>query len=191
MKNRSPIHHHNCVQALLAFMHLFLQLRSFKSTIHLDHVSVNLQQSKRSAYRLHHDTSNLIWVTVGSWSSILKVTITFMTAFSWDTDRCTTVGNAGSEGINATSLVFTGKTHGVVLSVNSNVLLVATLKLLDGCFDVLHTTLDTHLLGRVVAVKTSSIPVTWDWLRVERDLGTELFSNTVEEETGYPKVVTH
>jgi hypothetical protein len=143
------------------------------------------------AYRLHHDASNLIWVGVGSWSSVLKVTISLVTTFSWNTDRCATVGNTISEGINVTSLVFTGKTHGVVLSVNGNVLLVATLKLLDGGLDVFHTALNTHLLGGVVAVKTGSVPITWNWLGVEGDLGTELFSDTVKEETGYPKVITH
>jgi len=40
-------------------------------------------------------------------------------------------------------------------------------------------------------VETSSVPVTWDWLWVEGDLGAELLSNAVEEETGNPEVVTH
>ena len=83
------------------------------------------------------------------------------------------------------------KTKSVVLSVNCNVLLVAALKLLDSGLDVLHTTLLAHLLAGEVAVKTSSVPVTWDWLGVERDLGTEFFSDTVEEETSQPKLVTH
>jgi len=82
------------------------------------------------------------------------------------------------------------KTKGVVLSVDRNVLLVATLKLLDSSLNMLHATFLAHLLGGEVAVKTSSVPITWDWLRVERDLGTELFSDTVEKETGQPEVVT-
>jgi hypothetical protein len=82
------------------------------------------------------------------------------------------------------------KTHGVVLSINGNVLLVTALKLLDSSLDVLHTTWLTHLLAGEVAVKTSTVPVTWDWLGVERDLSTELLGNAVEKETSQPKVVT-
>lgn len=70
-------------------------------------------------------------------------------------------------------------------------LLVATLKLLDGSLNVLHTTLDTHLLAGVVAVKASSVPVARDWLWVEGDLGTEFLGNAVKEETSEPEVITH
>jgi len=81
------------------------------------------------------------------------------------------------------------ETHGVVLSVNSNVLLVATLKLLNGSLNVLHTTWLAHLLAGEVAMKTGSVPVTWDWLGMERDLGTEFLGNAVEKETSKPEVV--
>ena len=114
-----------------------------------------------------------------------------MATLSRDTNGCATVGNTICEGINATSLMSASKTHGVVLSVNRNMLLVAALKLLDSSLDVLHTSLLTHLLAGEVAVKTSSVPVTWNWLGVERYLGTELFRNSVEEETSQPKVITH
>jgi hypothetical protein len=83
------------------------------------------------------------------------------------------------------------KTHGVVLSINSNVLLVAALKLLDSSLDVLHTSLLAHLFAGEVAVKTSSVPITWNWLGVERNLGTEFFRNAVKEETSQPKMITH
>jgi len=110
--------------------------------------------------------------------------------FSGDTDGCATVGNTICEGINVASLVFASKTQGVVLSVHRNVLLVAALKLLDGSFNVLHAALNTHLLAGEVAMETSTIPVTWNWLGVERDLGTEFFGDTVEQETSRPEVIT-
>lgn len=113
-----------------------------------------------------------------------------MSAFSWDTDGCATVGNTVCELVDAAGLVSTSKTHGVVLSVNCNVLLVTAFELLDSCLDVLHTSFLSHFLRREVAVKTSSIPVTWNRLGVERDFGTKFFGNTVEEETSKPKVVT-
>jgi hypothetical protein len=40
-------------------------------------------------------------------------------------------------------------------------------------------------------VKTGTVPLTGNGLGVERDLSTELFGNTVEEETRDPEVVTH
>lgn len=143
------------------------------------------------SYRLHHDTGNLVRIGIGCWSSILEVTVTLVTTFSWDTDGATTVGNTRSECVDATSLMSAGKTLNVALSVNSNVLLVATLKLLDSGLDVLHTTWLAHLLAGEVAVKTSSVPVTWDWLGVEGNLSTKLLGNAVEKETSQPKVVTH
>lgn len=67
----------------------------------------------------------------------------------------------------------------------------ARTQLLDGSLDVLHATLLAHLLGREVAVQTSTVPVTRDWLGLYRDLGAELLSNTVQQEPGEPEVVTH
>jgi len=40
-------------------------------------------------------------------------------------------------------------------------------------------------------VETGSVPFTLDGLGLERDADAELFSDTVEEETGHPEVVTH
>lgn len=64
-------------------------------------------------------------------------------------------------------------------------------QLLDGSLNVLHATLLAHLLGREVAVQAGTVPVTRDWLRLDRDLGAELLSDTVEQEPGEPEVVTH
>lgn len=85
----------------------------------------------------------------------------------------------------------TGKTSLVTLTVDGNVLNVTGLELLHGSLDGLHTTLSTGLVGGDVGVKTGTVPVTGDGLGVERDLSTELFGDTVEEETRDPEVVTH
>lgn len=79
----------------------------------------------------------------------------------------------------------------VVLAVNGDVLLVTLAELVDGGLDVLHATLNTHLLGREVAVETGTVPVTGDWLGVQGDLGTEVLGNTGEEVTGDPEIITH
>ena len=65
------------------------------------------------------------------------------------------------------------------------------LEVLDGSLDVSHTTLDTHLLGGEVGVHTGTVPVTLHGLGVDGDLDTKVLSNTGEEETGNPKLVTH
>lgn len=98
-------------------------------------------------YSLHHDTGDLVRVGIGSWSSVLEVSVTLVATFSRDTNGATTVGNARCEGVDAASLVSASKTHGVVLSVDCDVLLVAALELLDGGFDVLHATGLAHLFA--------------------------------------------
>jgi hypothetical protein len=87
--------------------------------------------------------------------------------------------------------VLASETKSVVLAIDSDVLLVAALELLDACLNVLHTTWITHLLAGEVAMETSPVPVTGNWLGVESDLGTEFFRNAVEEESSDPEVVTH
>lgn len=109
-----------------------------------------------------------------------------MSNLSWDTDGCATVSDTVCEFINAAGLVSASQTQSVVITIDSDVLLVAAFELLESSLDGLHATWLTHLLGGEVAVETSSVPVTWDWLGVERDLGTEFLSNTVEEETSEP-----
>jgi len=79
----------------------------------------------------------------------------------------------------------------IALTVDLHVLDVALAESLHGLLDVLHATLLTHSLGGDVAVKTGTVPVTGNGLGVESDDGTELFGDTVEEETGHPELVTN
>ena len=78
----------------------------------------------------------------------------------------------------------------VALAVDLHVLDVALAEGLHGLLDVLHASLLTHGLGGDVAVKTSTVPVTGNGLGVEGHDGTELFGDTVKEETGHPELVT-
>lgn len=145
----------------------------------------------RKTYRLHHNTGDLIRVSVRRRATILKVTIALVAALARDTDGAATVGNTVGELVDAAGLVTAGQTHGVVLAVHGDMLLVAALELLDRGLDVLHATGLAHRLAGEVAVQTSSVPVAGDGLGVERDLGTELLGDAVEEETCAPEVVTH
>lgn len=110
---------------------------------------------------------------------------------SRNSDTGAAVGNAPAEILDATSFVTSSQTLIVALSVHGNVLFVALLEFLHGRFDVLHPTFLAHLLGGDVAVKTGTVPVTRDRLRVEGDLGAELFSNAVKEESSHPQVIAN
>lgn len=87
--------------------------------------------------------------------------------------------------------MLSGKTKVVVITVDSDVLLVALLELGDGLVDVLHASLLTHAGSGEVGVETRTVPVTGNGLGVEGDLDTKLLSDTVEEITRDPKVITH
>lgn len=56
---------------------------------------------------------------------------------------------------------------------------------------LLQTPFLTHLLGTEVGVAASSIPVPWNGLWVKRGHNAEVFTNPVQEEAGYPQMVSH
>jgi hypothetical protein len=133
----------------------------------------------------------LVRVGVGGRSSVLKVTLAILGALAGNTDGTTTVSDTVGELVNGTSLVATSKTSLVALTVDGNVLNVTGLELLHGSLNGLHATFGTGVVGGNVGVKTGTVPVTGNGLGVERDLSTEFFGDTVEEETRNPEVVTH
>ena len=90
-----------------------------------------------------------------------------------------------------TCLMATGETHIIVLTVDSNVLLVALAETLNSGLNRLDTTFVTHSLRREVCVTASTIPLTWHSLRVHRNAHTPIFSNAVQEETSHRQMVTH
>jgi hypothetical protein len=139
----------------------------------------------------HQDLGDTVRVGVGGGATILEVTVTLGGALARNADGRATVGNTVAELINGTSLVATSETELVTLAVLLDVLLVVRLKLLDGILNVLHATLNTHLLGGEVAVKAGTVPVTGDGLGVPGYAGTEILSDAGKEEASSPKVVTH
>jgi hypothetical protein len=83
------------------------------------------------------------------------------------------------------------KTLVIVLAVLLDALLVVRLKLLEGILNVLHATLDTHLLGAEVGVQTGAIPVSLDGLGVDRHLDTKVFGDTGENKSRNPELIAH
>ena len=59
-----------------------------------------------------------------------------------------------------------------------------------GFVDVFHTAWYSHSFCGKVAVTTGSVPVAFHWFWVETGDDSEIFADSVEEESGHPKVVT-
>merc|ERR1712058_128828 len=72
-----------------------------------------------------------------------------------------------------------------------NMTVVTFPKFLDGSFNVLHSSLFSHLLSRIVAVSSSSVPVSFNGFRVKGHGDAEVFSHPLKDVTGHPEVVTH
>lgn len=104
--------------------------------------------------------SDLVRAGVGSRATILEVSEPFLGARTRNTNRSTTVSDTSGESVNGTGLVAASQAHSVVVTVDSNVLLVAFGELLNGLVDVVHTARRTHLLGGNVGVETRAVPVT-------------------------------
>lgn len=84
----------------------------------------------------------------------------------------------------------TGHTVGIALTVDLDMFHMALLELLHCLLNVLHAPFLTHLLGRNVGMKAGAVPVTRNWLGLEGHLGAEFFSDTVEEPSGNPQLIT-
>lgn len=137
------------------------------------------------------ELKRMLRTNVGGGTSVLEVAIALGTNVSRDTDGRTTVSDTRAESADVASLVAAGETEVVVLSVHSNVLIVALRELLDSSLNVLHSSGLTHQLGAVVRVASSTVPVTLEGFRVERDLDAPLLGDTNKQVASHPEVVTH
>jgi hypothetical protein len=146
---------------------------------------------KATTHSLNDDTSDLVGISVRRGAAVLEVSLVIFRDLARDTNGATTVGDTVRELINVTGLVATSETLLVTFTVDGDVLNVAGLELLHGGLDSLHTTLGTSGVGGNVGVKTGTVPLTLDGLGLEGDTDAELFSDTVEKETGHPEVITH
>lgn len=144
-----------------------------------------------TAHSLDDNTSDLVGVSVRGRATILEVTLAVLGDLAGNTDGAASVSDAVRELFDVAGLVTTGQTLLVTLAVDSNVLNVTRLKLLHGSLNNLHAAVGTGGVGRDIGVETSSVPVTLDGLGLEGDADTELLSDTVEDETGHPEVITH
>jgi hypothetical protein len=108
-----------------------------------------------------------------------------------DTNRSTTICDAGAESPNVTGLVTAGEPKVIVLAIDSNVFVVPLCQFLNSGLDRLHTSFLTHLLCAVISVTTGTIPIALEGFRVERNFDAPLFGDTDEKVTSDPEVITH
>ena len=140
---------------------------------------------------LYDGSGDTVRVDVGGRATVLEVAEALCGNVTRDADGSTTVGNTGAELGDACGFVLASKAELVVLTVDSDVLLVAAAKLLDGLLDDLKATLLAHRLGRVVGVAASTVPVTLERLGVEGNLDLPQLGHTDEEVACHPEVVAH
>jgi len=110
---------------------------------------------------------------------------------SGHTDGSTTVSNTGAKSADMAGLMTARKTEIVILSVDSNVLVVSLAQLHDRILDGFHASGFPHSFRTVVGVAASAVPVTLEGFGVEGNLDAPLLSNSDEEIAGHPEVVTH
>lgn len=56
---------------------------------------------------------------------------------------------------------------------------------------LLQPTIFPHFLSAKVSVATSAIPVAWDRLRIKWSYHTKVFTNSVQDETSDPQMISH
>jgi len=141
---------------------------------------------------LDHGRADPVRVNVGSGTTIFQVSLALDVDRSGNSDRGTSIRNTGGKRRGGSSLVLSGKTLVVVLSVNLDVLQVPLGELLDVLVNGLDSTLFSGLLGGVVGVATGTVPLSLgQGLGVERGSNTPFLTDPQQEESGHPEVVTH
>ena len=90
-----------------------------------------------------------------------------------------------------TRLVATGQPFIIILSIDSNVLIVTFRQLLNSLVYGLNAARFTHLFRGIVGVATGTIPVAFEWLRMEGDLDTPLLCDADKKVASHPKLVSH
>ena len=93
------------------------------------------------------DTGNLVGIGTTGWTPVLEVTFALFGARSWNAHAGTTVRDSPAERIDASGLMLTSKAITIALAIDCDMILVTSFESLHCGFDMLHTTLGTHLGG--------------------------------------------
>lgn len=151
--------------------------------------------SSLQTHSSHQGSSDSVWITVGRWTTILKVSVSIVIGGTWNTDGGGTGGNPIGELVDGSGLVESSQTTLVVLSsmwiVVGNVLWVDKGKLVDGRHDLVNSSWVSHLFSGEVGVASGSIPVSLDWFTVEGGDDSKLLSDTLKQVTGDPQLISH
>merc|ERR1712027_23222 len=136
-----------------------------------------------------------VGVAVAAWPSVLQVSITLLCHLPGNPDAATPVCDTRGEIVDGGSLVSPSQPSLVVLAlvgvVGLDVSDMVPGEFVNCCLDRLNAALDPHGLCGEVCVTTGAVPVTSHGLGVERNHHTKIFSDTLEEVSADPEVITH
>merc|ERR1719500_1428526 len=144
---------------------------------------------------LHHHSGHRIGIAVAAWSPVLQVAVTLLGHLSRDPNAAAPVCDAGREVVDRRSLVGSGQTTLVVLSLFGIICLdvphMVLGELLNSSLDCFHSAGNPHRLSGEVCVSTSTIPVAHHWLGIKSDNHSKVFSHPLENVPGHPEIVSH
>merc|ERR1719222_793483 len=135
----------------------------------------------------HNLACNNVWVHVGRWPTVLKVSFLLFLCHTRDANRaaaiCDAVGELGDRSclMRASQPPFVVLAPGDVIRCNVLLLFAWGTKPLHCLKDNIIPTRSTHLFGGHVGMATGAVPVTWDGLGIEGDAHSELLANADEQ----------
>jgi hypothetical protein len=132
--------------------------------------------------------TNDVGIHVGCGSSIFNVTLLLSRCGGGDPYGASTIACAIREDFFVGGLVMASKSL-IVVSVQADVKLVLGSHSLEESLNVVHASDLSHGLGGEVGVAASSVPVLEE-LRLKGDGDAKVFSDSAEEVSGYPDLIT-
>merc|ERR1719222_1232340 len=127
----------------------------------------------------HNLACNNVWIHVGRWPTVLKVSFLLFLCHTRDANRAAAICDAVGELGDRSCLMRAGQPPFVVLApgdvIRCNVLLLLARS--------------THLIGRHVGMTAGTVPVTWNGLGVERDAHSELLANADEQVARHEELI--
>merc|ERR1719500_774692 len=144
---------------------------------------------------LHDHSGHRIGVAVAAWSPVLQVAVPLLGHLPRDPNVAAPVCDAGREVVDRRSLVGSGQTTLVVLSLFGIICLDVPHMVLGellnsrlNCFDAAS---NPHRLSGEVCVSSSTIPVAHHRLGIKSNNHTKVFSYPLQNVPGDPEVVSH
>lgn len=136
-----------------------------------------------------------IGVTIGRRPTVFKVTLLLLADSPGNADAGTAVGDTSRKVVDVGGFMESSQTPGVVQAplgiVGTDVVLVPLAQFVNGLLNALQTILLPHGLGAKVGMAACTIPVSWNGLGVKGRYHPKVFTHTMQDKTGSPKMIAH